>query len=233
MSDKKRTLNYVFNESTVEWQPQPYSATVSGGGGGSSLSKTIQSEVQAMTTVSANDVSVTDAVNVSNIQGAAIFIDHAPVGTDAPGVGTIYEIEASEKATGNDTWRTIAIYKSATIAAATVTVSESNYPAQTVIPMNPTPAYTLTDNVFFFNTDDFANSEWGKMADLSANVSIELRDGLTNTQASSVLYNRAEHYVALLDLTALTRLRVTCHNNGHADAEDVIWRVALITGEYV
>jgi len=131
--------------------------------------------------------------------------------TATPTFGTEYRIEVNSTESAN-AWRTLHSFRTFVAAAATA-ITQAENPAQTLIEFNPTPSYTTTDIVAFQNIIDITKSEWHRLADIDANVHLELVDGLQNTQESSSVYNKCEEFVSHIDCSAIKRLRAVCHNN--------------------
>lgn len=195
------------------------------------ITKTIQTELLAITKVAANAQQKSSELDLANMKKATIFIDHGRTATTAFVVaGTEYRIEASQKETGNDTWRTIASVEGIITAASEITADGAEAAGQTVIECGD-PDPEIGDIVFWENAT-LANSEWGKVVAHVDNTSFTLQDGLTNAQANAKkIYNKGEQFVLTLDVTAFTRLRVVVNNNNGTTNAQVASRVAAITQE--
>jgi len=190
--------------------------------------KTIQTELLAITAVAANAQQKSSTLDVSLIDNAAIFIDHARDAAAAfVGAGTEYRIEVSEKATGNDTWRTLYSVVCGIAAASSIVMDGEEAAGATLIECGD-PDPPLGDIVFFKNAT-IANSEWGKVVAHVNNVSFTLQDGLSNTQAAITLYNKAEQFVLNMSLKTATRMRVVVNNNNGTTNQAVVSRIACIT----
>lgn len=69
--------------------------------------KTIETELLPITAIDASSNTISSVLDVSDVRVAKIFIDHARNAAGAfVGAGTEYRVQVSEKATGNDAWRT-------------------------------------------------------------------------------------------------------------------------------
>lgn len=190
--------------------------------------KTIQTELLAITAVAANAQQKSSTLDVSSIDKAAIFIDHArDIATAFVGNGTEYRIEVSEKATGNDSWRTLYSVVCGIATASSIVMDAQEAAGQTLIEIGATTP-TVGDYVFFKNAA-IGNSEWGKVVAINAGVSFTLQDGLTNTQAAITLFNKAEQFVLNLDLKVATRLRVVVNNSKGTTNRAIVSRIAIIT----
>lgn len=193
------------------------------------LTKTIQTELLAITKVAADAQQKSSELALTNIKKVTIFIDHGRTATTAfVGAGTEYRIEASEKASGDDTWRTLASVEAIITAASEITADGDEAAGQTLIEIGATtPA---VGDIVFWENATLGDSEWGKVVAIDSGVSFTLQDGLTNAQAAAKkIYNKGEHFVLTLDVTAFTRLRVIVNNNSGTTNVEVASRIAAIT----
>lgn len=193
--------------------------------------KTIQTELKAITAVAADVQSISSTLALTGIKKVAVFIDHAKDNASASvGQGTEYVVQVSEKATGNDTWRALASFTAA-ITAPTAPITDAEEAAgQTVIEIGATlPA---VGDIIFFKNATIANSEWGNIIAVTsagAASTFTLESALTNTQAQGTYYTQGEHFVLVIDVEALTRLRVVCNNTKGTTNRAIVWRCAAIT----
>lgn len=195
-----------------------------------SKAKLIQTELKAVTLVPPDIQSISSELALDEIGQVTFFIDHAKDDDDAPvGQGTEYVIQASEKATGNDTWRSLTSF-TATITAPTVmTMDAAEAAGQTVIECGATtPA--VGDILFFYNST-ITNSEWATVVGRSNTVSVTLESGLTNAQGgtAATIYTQGEHFVQTIDVESLLRARVICNNTKGTTNRQICWRCAAIT----
>jgi len=191
--------------------------------------KTIQTELLAITKVAADGQQKSSVLALVDVKKVAILIDHGRTATTAFVVaGTEYRVEVSEKATGDDTWRTVASAVCGIATASEITAAGAEAAGQTLIACgDPEPA---VNDVVFWENATLGNSEWGKVVARVDNTSFTLQDGLTNAQATAKkIYNKGEHFVLLLDVEAYTRLRVIVNNNNGTTNAQVASRVAAIT----
>jgi hypothetical protein len=193
--------------------------------------KTIQAELKAITAVAADVQSISSILDLTDIKKAAIFIDHAKDNASASvGQGTEYVIQVSEKAIGNDTWRTLTSFTAA-ITVPTAMVSDAEEAAgQTVIECGA--VVPAVGDVLFFKNGTLANSEWANVIARDAtggSENVTLESGLTNVQAQGTYYTQGQHFTEAFDVSMFTRLRVVCNNTKGTTNRAIVWRVAAIT----
>jgi len=191
--------------------------------------KTIQSELLAITAIAANLQQKSSELALTGIKKATVFIDHGRTATTAFVVaGTEYRIEASQQATGDDTWRTIASVEAIITAATEITADAQEVAGQTLIEIGAnTPA---VGDIVFWENATLANSEWMKVVAITGGTDFTILDGLTNTQElAKKIYNKAEQFVLTLDVEAFTRLRVVVNNNNGTTNVAIKSRIACIT----
>ena len=193
------------------------------------ITKTIQTELKAITAVAADVQSLSSELDLSGqVKKVAIFIDHAKDHAEASvGQGTEYAIQVSEKASGNDAWRTLAAFTAA-ITAPTAMISDNiEAVGATVIECDvATPA---VGDILFFKNATIGNSEWANVIARVNGTSVTLESGLTSIQAIGTYYTQGEHFVLVIDVEALTRLRVVCNNTKGTTNKAIVWRCAAIT----
>lgn len=193
--------------------------------------KTIQTELLAITAISANVQQVSSTYTSLYTMQATVFIDHARDSASAfVGAGTEYRVEVSQKASGNDTWRTLYSVVCGITAPSSIVMDAQEAAGQTRIECGATvPA---VGDIVFFKNATLANSEWAKVIARDTTVSSEyfdILDGLTNIQPAITLYNQAEQFVITVNLRTGTRLRVVVNNNNGTTNYAIVSRIALIT----
>lgn len=198
-----------------------------------SLFKKIETELLAITAVAADVQSVSSELDITgrSIKKVTVFIDHAKDAALASvGQGTEYVIQVSEKASGNDAWRSLASFTAAITAPTAVVTDASEAAGQTVIEIGATiPA---VGDIVFFKNATIGSSEWANIiAVVSAGAAstFTIESALTNTQAQGTYYTQGEHFVLTIDAEAITRLRVVCNNTKGTTNKAIVWRCAAIT----
>jgi len=198
------------------------------------ITKTIQTELKALAVVAADAQDVSTILDLSGDEKkVAIYIDHGRTVADAfVGAGTEYRIEASQKATGDDTWRTVNSMVCGIAAASTIAMDAEEAAGQTQIETGATlPA---VGDIVLFNNATIANAEFAKVVAIDASVDTEhfdIQDGLTNVQAAINVFNKCEQFAVVLDVSAITRLRVIANNNNGSTNREIVWRCAAVTQE--
>jgi len=192
--------------------------------------KLIQTELKAITAVAAGVQSISSELDLDEVGKVTFFIDHAKDAAAASvGQGTEYVIQASEKATGNDTWRALASFTAAMTVPTAMVTDAAEAAGQTEIECGAvTPA---VGDILFFKNAIIANSEWATVVKRIDGVSVYLESGLTNAQAGTayVIYTQGEHFLLTVDVEALTRARVVCNNTKGTTNKAIVWRCAAIT----
>ena len=196
---------------------------------GVDITKTIQTELKAITAVAADVQSVSSILDLSGqIKQVTILIDHAKDHASASvGQGTEYVVQVSEKATGNDTWRALASFTAAITAPTVITTDAEEVAGQTVIEIGATTP--VVGDILFFKNATIGSSEWGTVIAIAAGTTCTLQDGLTNTQAQGTYNTQGEQFVVTIDVSSVTRLRVVANNTKGTTNRAICWRCAAIT----
>jgi len=198
------------------------------------ITKTIETELQAIAALAADTQAVSSVLDLSGqIKKVAILIDHAKDAADASvGQGTEYVIQVSEKASGNDTWRALTSFTAAITAPTAMVTDAEEAAGQTVIECGA--VVPAVGDILFFKNATIANSEWANViarVTTGGSETVTLESGLTNTQAQGTYYTQGEHFVVVLDVEAITRLRVVCNNTKGTTNRAIVWRTAAITSQ--
>lgn len=195
------------------------------------ISKTIQTELLSPQLLAASTQLKSTTLSLTGVKSATFFIDHGRASTAAFGTnGTEYRIEASEKDTGNDTWRPVASVIANSAACNSIMTGTALAAAVTTIAVVSTTTMVVGDIFVFANTTSAASIEWCKVTSVTGTASFTILDGLTNVQASTqVMYNGGQYFPLLIDAKALTRARVVVNNNASGTTLGIYTRVACIT----
>ena len=181
--------------------------------------------LKAITNVAASAQSISDVLDVSGKFETTVFIDISPQATNVP--GTQIRIEASQAASGNDTWVPVSEFLSTADGVNSHAVDGTEAIGQTVIEESTTTGLARNQYVFFKN-GTVGNSEWARVVSTVTSTSFTIQDGLTNAQTGATWYNMAERFVANVP-AAFLRLRVVLNNNYGASAVIVNWRCTATT----
>jgi hypothetical protein len=203
-------------------------------GNKASLQKTVQTELKSIASLAPYMIDKSSVLNVSTTFSTALFIDYAPVSTSIPSIGAQFIIEGSEKASGNETWRPLQTFFTGNAAASLAsTVAGGTAANATVAQILSNTGFSGGDLIYFANVTTIINSEWARVGWISA-ASVVLEDGLTNVQDSTGVWNKAQQFIAQLDVSPYQRVRVVAHNALFPGLPITInWRVAALTADTV
>lgn len=194
------------------------------------ITKTAGTELLALQSVASNTVVISSAQDVSTKLAATVFIHFGRRATSALTEGVEFRVEASSQSSGDGHWYPLARFKTATTAAESEAVSGTVSAGTNVITVASTTNLTVADLIFIDN-GTIADSEWGRIKAISTNTSVTIEDNLVNAQTGATIYDQAEMFVAQLDLTAVTRIRLV------ADADNTGQAVAveahMVTGDSI
>lgn len=195
-----------------------------------SITKTADISLAALASLASNSTFVGTAADVSSKLAATVFIHFGRRSASALTEGVEFRIEASSKASGNGHWFPIASFKTQLAAVESEAVSGTVSSGTATITVASTTNLTGADRIFIDNST-IANSEWGKIASIVSNTSVTIEDNLVNAQTGSTIYEGAELFVAQLDLTAISRVRVVV--DGYNTGQAVAYEVIMVTGDSI
>jgi hypothetical protein len=170
------------------------------------FSKTANLDLLALQSVAASAVALGSAVDVSGKMGGLVYIRFGRRSATAAGAGVNIRIEASSKAANDNSWFPIAIFTTAFAACEAEAVSGTVNAGTKVITVASTTNLAAGD-VIFLDNGTIANSEWGRIKSISANVSVTIEDDLVNAQTGATLYDAAEIYSPIEIPEGTIRLR--------------------------
>lgn len=190
---------------------------------------TTTTTLQAIASVAASSVGISSELDISTCLGGNLSIRFGRRSATAAGAGVNFRCDYSPETTGNDSWVSYPLFVSAFAACEAEAVSVTVAAGTNVITVASTTNLVVGDLLFIDNTT-IANSEWGRMKALSANVSVTIEDNLTNAQTGSTIYDAAEIYVPALILPGYKRLRVVA--DGSLFTQAFAWqaKATLISG---
>lgn len=182
-------------------------------------SKSVGNTLLSLQSVSSNTVVISSALDVSTKFAAWITIHFGRRATTALTEGVEFRIEGSSKSSGDGHWHMLTGFKTMIAAAESEAVSGTVNSGTNVITVASTTNLTGADLIYIDNST-IGNSEWGNIKSISTNTSVTIEDNLVNAQTGSTLYDQAEMFNALIDLSAVTRLRLVAdaYNTGQAVA---------------
>lgn len=179
----------------------------------SSLSKTQSTSVLSLQSVSSNTVVISSAIDTTTKFAVTMFIHFGRRSATALTTGVIFRIEASAKSSGDGHWFPVATFQTRVAAITAQSVNGTCNSGQNVIAMTSTSGETVADIVYIDN-GTIANSEWGRVKVVTTNTSITIEDNLVNAQTGATVYPSAEMFSALIDCTAIGRLRLVVDASG-------------------
>lgn len=167
-------------------------------------------ELFALQSVSASNAAIEGPViDVVGIWMIAFFIKFGRQAT-ASGVAPVnFRVFVSDKTSGDDSWCLHTTVPTQFAAVESEAATGTNNAGQKVITMASTTNLATDKYVFILNTT-FANSEFGRIAQVSANTSITLLRNLVNAQNSgaATVYADAEEILIDIDVSKYKRVQV-------------------------
>ncbi len=195
------------------------------------INKTAATSVLSLQSVAASSVLISSALDVSTKLAGSMLIHFGRRSASAAGAGVKFRIEASAKSSGDGFWFPIVAYTTDFAAAATQAVTTSSASAQNVVSTSST-AFAAIGQIIYIDNTTIANSEWHRIKVVTASTSVTLEDNLVNTQGtSSNIYTLAEMFLAQMDFTAISRIRLVADGSLFTQAFAV--EAFIVTGDSV
>jgi len=114
----------------------------------------------------------------------------------------------------NPQWTDIATLGSTSIAAsASETLTAAEVAGDTVLEVASTTGFVALDKILIKN-GTIANSEWREVQSVVTNTSVTVIDPIANVQTGSVIYDNAEFFNGIVDLSSVKRARVLAKSTG-------------------
>jgi hypothetical protein len=171
------------------------------------FSKTQGTTLLSLQSVASNTVVISSAADVTTKMSGTVGIHFGRRSASALNSGVEFRIEASVKSSGDGYWFPLAVFRTALAAVSSEAVSGTVNAGTNVITVADTTGLTERDIIYIDNST-IANSEWGRIKDISAGTSVTIEDNLVNAQTGSTMYDGAELFTAQLDLSSVGRLRL-------------------------
>jgi hypothetical protein len=181
------------------------------------FTKTIQTALLTLQSLSSNSVVASSVLDVSTKLSASVYLHFGRRAATALTTGLTYRVEGSAHATAHGHWFPLAQFITNVAAVGDEAVSGTCAAGQAVIAMASTTGFTVGDIVYIDN-GTIANSEWGRIKTVTTNTSITLEDNLVNAQTGATVYAGAQIFTAALDLSGVKRLRVVANGSGTGQA---------------
>lgn len=181
--------------------------------------KTVGTQVLSLQEVTSGSVVISSEIDVTNVIAAFMSIHFGRVVTTALTAAVVIRLEARTKATGPGYWFELARFTTGTVAAESEALSNNESAGATVLEVASTTNLNVHDQIFIKNST-IGNSDWQRIAAVVTNTSIALEDddGLRNGQNMMTLYNQAERFAELIDLSAVETIRLVV--NGAAAGQN-------------
>lgn len=182
-------------------------------------SKTAAISLLALQSLASNSVVISSAQDVSTKFEATVFIHFGRRATTALTEGVKFRVEGSPKTSGDGHWYPLAQFMSDIATSETEAVSGTVNAGTNVITVASTTNLTVAD-IIYIDNGTIANSEWGYIKSVSANVSVTIEDNLVNAQTGATIFDQAQLFVATVPLGSIMRLRLVADadNSGQAVA---------------
>lgn len=203
------------------------------------ITKTQGISILALQSLASNSVLISTAQDVSTKLAGMVMIHFGRRSATALTESVQIRIEASAKSSGDGHWYPLVVFLTQIQGVTAQAVNGTCNAGQAVIAMASTTGmskdYANTSspigNIVYVDNGTIANSEWGRVVQLSANTSITIEDNLVNAQTGSTVYPSAEMFQAMLDFTAIARIRVVVNANNTGVAVAV--EAEMVTGDSI
>lgn len=185
--------------------------------------------IALQTNTTAPRVTISSELNTTNILVTTIGTHLGRVTTNAFTAGVNFRIEGSTTPSGNGYWFPITIFTSAVgTNIGSQTISSNASAGQNIVSIGATANFVVGDIVYIQNTTE-ANSEFGRIKAVSLNANITLEDNLRFAQpTTSTVTSKSEMYYALIDTSAIKRLR--CVSDGSGTGQNFDCEIIAVTG---
>lgn len=184
------------------------------------ISKTQGTSLLSLQSVAANTVALGSATDVSSKLAGTVFIHFGRRSATALTEACQIRVEGSAKSSGDGFWFPLATFLTQTAGPTQQSVNGTCASGQNVVAMTSTTgmsadwaATSPIGNIVYIDNSTIANSEWGRVKLVTSNTSITIEDNLLNAQTGSTVWPSAEVFMAMLDFTAVGRIRVVAYNN--------------------
>lgn len=195
--------------------------------------KTQGTSLVAFAEIASTAVTVGTAVDVSTKLSAQVLVWFGRCAATALTQPFAWRIETSQDAAGDTPgeWVPFASVGSNVAAAADEAVNGTVAAGQKVVTLAATAGFSTTPenagNLIFMRNTTPANSEWGRVNLLSANVSVTLEENLVNAQTGGTVYGDAQFWSTYVPLDGVGRIRVVANNS--ATGQIVAFKASMTT----
>lgn len=181
------------------------------------FAKTGSLTLLALQSVAASSVAVGTAVDVSTKMGGLVYVRFGRRSATAAGAGANIRLEASNAASGDNTWYPWNVFTSAFAAAEAEAVSGTVAAGATAITVAATANLTAGD-VIFIDNGTIGNSEWARIRTITTNTSVTVEDALVNAATGATIYDSAEIYAPVAMPEGAIRIRCVADGSLYTQA---------------
>lgn len=200
------------------------------------LSKTQGTSLLSLQTCASGAVVLGTAADVSTKLAATVFVHVGRTATTALTNGAKIRVEASSKSSLDGHWFPLAEFITGVAASTTTaTLTTGTTAGDTVLPMTTTAGIVIGDLVYIREAGGETNSEFGRVKTVTTNTSVTIEDGtlFNHTVTTTLVWSKAEFFVAQLDLTAIGRIRVVVDCAYALSGQTIVAEAFMVTGDSI
>lgn len=201
-----------------------------------SLSKTQGTSLLSLQTLASAAVILGSPADVSTKFAATVFIHVGRTVTTALTNGVKIRIEGSSKSSGDGYWFPLGEFITGiTASTTTATLTTGTTAGDIILPMTATAGIVIGDRVYIREAGGETNSEFGRVKLVTTNTSITIEDGtlFNHTVTSTLVWSKAEFFIAQIDLTAIGRLRVVADAAYAVSGQTVVVEAHMVTADSI
>lgn len=172
------------------------------------ISKTAGTVVQALTQAAGSVVTISSAIDVSTKLAATMFIHFGRRIATAGGAGVTFRVEASAKSSGDGFWWSLAQFTTSFAATTYTALGGSGNDAATPTLTFTNTGFAIGDIIHIDDGTSTSTGEFHRVKALISTTGLTLEDNLVAGHNSKSVSRAAEMFVAALDLTAISRIRL-------------------------
>ena len=200
------------------------------------INKTQGTSLIALQTLASAAVVLGAAQDVTTKLAATVFIHVGRTIATALTNGVKIRIEASAKGALDGFWFSVAEFLTGVAVSTTTAVLTTGTTAGAIVlPMTTTAGIVIGDLVYIREAGGEVNSEFGRVKTVTANTSVTIEDGtlFNHTITTTLVWSKADFFVAQLDLTAIGRIRVVADAAYALSGQTVVVEAFMVTGDNI